>query len=225
MKSPVVAASILDDVRGVARHTAAWLVETIAQAGERRIAICLSGGTTPRALYALLAQPEYAKVLPWPRIHWFWGDERFVPPSDDRNNASMARHLLLNGAPIPCENVHPIPTMSANASAAADEYERELKEFYGATEFASDRPLFDVTLLGVGDDGHTASLFPGSPLLEEHSRWVAAVSEHKPDRGNGKSARTKIVSVCIVESINSGHGIFIIMKWFTHAHKDNVCDR
>ena len=173
--------TVLDDARGVTQHTAVWLVDAIAQAGERAIAICLSGGTTPRALYTLLAQPQYAKKLPWPRIHWFWGDERFVPPSDDRNNASMARHLLLNGAPIPCENVHPIPTQTATPSAAADEYERELKDFYGAAQFASDRPLFDVTFLGIGDDGHTASLFPGSPLLGERSRWVAAVPQHQPE--------------------------------------------
>ncbi len=173
--------TVLDDVRDLARHTAAWLVETIAQAGDHAIAICLSGGTTPRALYALLAQAQYATALPWPRIHWFWGDERFVPPSDERNNASMARHLLLNGAPIPCENIHPIPTMSATPALAADEYEHELKDFYGGDRIASERPLFDVTFLGVGDDGHTASLFRGSPLLEERSRWVAAVPEHKPE--------------------------------------------
>jgi len=173
--------TVLEDARSVAHHTAAWLVDAIARAGNQTIAICLSGGTTPRALYTLLAQPEYAQALPWPRIHWFWGDERFVPPSDDRNNASMARHLLLNSAPIPCANVHPIPTQSATPSVAADEYERELKDFYGAGQLVGDRPLFDVTFLGVGDDGHTASLFPGSPLLEERSRWVAAVPAHKPE--------------------------------------------
>jgi 6-phosphogluconolactonase len=173
--------TILDDARGVAHHAAAWLVDTIAQAGDRRIAICLSGGTTPRALYALLAQPLYATALPWPRIHWFWGDERFVPPSDERNNASMVRQLLLNGAPIPCVNVHPIPTQTASPLIAAREYERELKDYYGNEHFVSERPLFDVTFLGVGDDGHTASLFPGSPLLDERSIWVAAIAEHKPE--------------------------------------------
>jgi 6-phosphogluconolactonase len=166
--------AVLEDVGALARHAAAWFATTIAQLPGRSIAICLSGGTTPRALYALLARPEYRDRLPWAHIHWFWGDERFVPPGDPRNNAGMARHLLLNGAPIPCANVHPIPTMTTDAARAADDYEEELRRFYGAARFSYERPLFDVTLLGVGEDGHTASLFPGSPLLDERTRWVGA---------------------------------------------------
>jgi 6-phosphogluconolactonase len=111
---------------------------------------------------------------PWPRVHWFWGDERFVPQDDPDSNYRMARDALLSRVPIPSGNIHPIPTEGLSAEEAAAAYEATLKEFYGADVLAPDRPLFDVTLLGFGENGHTASLFPGQ-ALQEKRRWAVAV--------------------------------------------------
>jgi 6-phosphogluconolactonase len=168
---------ILADAQAVARHAAAWLAERLGASAQDRSAVCLSGGATPRILYETLARSP----MPWKRIHWFWGDERFVPPGDARSNYRMVQEVLLARAPIPGENIHAIPTAGDTPGAAAAAYEDELKRFYGASTLDPDRPLFDVTFLGLGEDGHTASLFPGSPVLKERSRWVAAVSDAGPE--------------------------------------------
>jgi 6-phosphogluconolactonase len=172
---------VLDDAPAVAHHTAAWLLKKLRAVDERAMAIGLSGGSTPRTLYALLVQPDYRNALPWQRIHWFWSDERFVPPTDERSNYNMARELFLEAAPIPRDNIHPIPTTSNTPVAAAQAYEETLMRFYGARGLTPDRPLFDVILLGLGEDGHMASLFPGSPALKERSHWVAGVPDGKPE--------------------------------------------
>ena len=168
--------TVLGDAGAVARHAAAWLVEKLSSGTGRVRAVCLSGGTTPRMLYDALAQPPYRKAMPWERIHWFWCDERFVPATDERSNYGMVQKLLFERVPVPREQIHPIPTGSGTAGAAAAAYEEELKRFYGARTLEAGRPLFDLTLLGVGEDGHTASLFPGSPLLKERARWAACVA-------------------------------------------------
>ena len=167
--------TVREDPRAIARYAADWLVEKLDAGASRVNAVCLSGGATPGHLYELLSALPYRNALPWKRIHWFWCDERFVSPTDERSNYNMVQHLLLERAPIPRENVHPIPTRSDTPIAAAAAYEHELRQFYGTSTLAADRPLFDVTFLGVGQDGHTASLFPGSAVLEERSRWAAAV--------------------------------------------------
>jgi 6-phosphogluconolactonase len=143
----------------LARATAAWLREH-AVAGGPRCAICLAGGSTPRRVYELLASAERA-AFPWQRTHWFFGDERFVPHDHPDSNYRMVRAALLDAAPLPPENVHPIPTAGRPAQAA-QAYAQELQAFYGAAALDPQRPLFDVVLLGVGEDGHTASLFPGT---------------------------------------------------------------
>jgi 6-phosphogluconolactonase len=126
-------------------------------------------------LYALLAELPYRERFPWPRTHWFWGDERFVPHDDALSNYRMVREALLSRAPTPAENVHSIPTEGLGPDASATAYERTLKSFYGAERFDPARPLFDVNLLGLGLDGHTASLFPGDAALRERGKWVCAV--------------------------------------------------
>ena len=145
-------------------------------ANEGRVAICLTGGSSPKQLYQLLASETYAKRIPWHRVHWFIGDERFVPPSDPLNNMAMARGIFLDRL-APKDHIHPIPTDAAAPDESAASYERELKSFYGADDLEPTRPLFDLVLMGVGPDGHTASLFPGYPALAETKRWVTGVPE------------------------------------------------
>jgi 6-phosphogluconolactonase len=165
---------ILADPQALSRRVADWMRE-LATAKDGVFAVALSGGSTPRLLYEHLAAPSCRDTFPWSRTHWFWGDERFVPHDDALSNYRMVQEALLSRAPIPAANIHPIPTEGVSPEAAASAYERELKSFYGAARLDPARPLFDVTLLGLGPDGHTASLFPGTAVLAERDRWVAAV--------------------------------------------------
>lgn len=145
------------------------LEDSIAQRG--RFAIALSGGHTPARLYSLWAQAEkQGRQTPWDRVHLFWGDERYVPASDPLSNYRMTRETLIAQVPIPASNVHPMPMDLPSPGAAAEAYESELRKFFGSAP-----PAFDLQLLGLGPEGHTASLFPGSPALEEKHRWVVAV--------------------------------------------------
>jgi 6-phosphogluconolactonase len=169
-----------EDAETLARRVAEWLCD-LARASERPFAVSLSGGSTPRRLYELLAAPEIASRFPWSRVHWFWGDERFVPHDHPDSNYGMARDAFLSRVPVPAHNVHAIPTEGLSPEQAAAAYEATLKRFYGADTLASGRPLFDVTLLGIGEDGHTASLFPGQPELHETRRWVVAVIGAMPE--------------------------------------------
>jgi 6-phosphogluconolactonase len=171
---------ILAGPDALAARVADWLTAA-ACARPGPFAICLSGGSTPRRLYEILATPLFRETFPWSRTHWFWGDERFVPPDDVRSNFRMAREALLARAPIPAANIHPVPTGAPTPEAAALAYERELKSFYGEDRLIERRPLFDATLLGLGRDGHTASLFPGAPALREGDRWVAAIVGVAPE--------------------------------------------
>lgn len=173
---------VLADAEALARHVADWLVAAAAASqGDRPFAVALSGGSTPRRLYALLACPPYRQAFPWKRTHWFWGDERFVPHDSSKSNYRMVREAMLAGAPVPPANVHPMPTEGLTPDAAALRYERELKDFYRAPTLRPDRPLFDVTFLGLGPEGHIASLFPGTAILHERTRWVGAVIGARPE--------------------------------------------
>ena len=175
MTTPVPAENhIFESGELLARYAAEWLC-ALANAGDRAFAVCLSGGSTPRRLYDYLADPIFASRFPWGRAHWFWGDERFVPHDHRDSNFRMAREAFLSHVPIPAENIHPIPTEDLTPDQSAAAYETTLKRFYGADTLRSNRPLFDVMLLGIGEDGHTASLFPGQPALREVRRWAVAV--------------------------------------------------
>jgi 6-phosphogluconolactonase len=143
-------------------------------ANRGRAAICLTGGSSPKQLYRLLATDSYRSRIPWDRVHWFIGDERFVAPNDPLNNMGMAREIFLESH-APAANIHPIPTDTVAPEESARRYERELQAFYGARELEPARPLFDVVLMGVGPDGHTASLFPDYPAVEETTRWVVGM--------------------------------------------------
>jgi 6-phosphogluconolactonase len=166
----------LADPEALARRAADLLIAAANETADR-FAVALSGGSTPRRLYELLARPPYRDAFPWHRTHVFWGDERFVPKDDVRSNYRMTYDALLSQVPIPADNVHPIPTEDTKPLDAAMSYEKTLKSFYGSGALDPSRPLFDVTLLGLGADGHTASLLPGSRALAERERWVVAVTE------------------------------------------------
>jgi 6-phosphogluconolactonase len=161
------------DAATLAKAAAECVLAAIAE-NSGRIAICLTGGSSPKALYELLATDGYHGKIPWDRVHWFIGDERFVPASDSRNNMATARGLLLDRF-APASHIHPIPTDVASPDESAAHYERELKSFYGKDRLDPARPLFDLVLMGVGPDGHTASLFPDYPAVEETARWVVGV--------------------------------------------------
>lgn len=134
-----------------------------------RFDVALSGGSTPQGLYALLATEAYAARIDWSRVHLFWGDERCVPPTDPRSNYRMARETLIDRVPLPAYNVHRIRGEDEPAAAAAA-YERELRQ-----ELET-RAGFDLVLLGMGEDGHTASLFPVRKAVRERERW--SMAEH-----------------------------------------------
>jgi 6-phosphogluconolactonase len=161
------------DATQLARTAADRLIARIA-ANKDRAAVCLTGGSSPKKLYELLASEPYQSRIPWDRVHWFIGDERFVPANDALNNMRMARQAFLNRW-APLVNIHPFATNWATPEEAAHRYESDLKSFYGADSLDPARPLFDIVLMGVGPDGHTASLFPGYPAVAETARWVVGV--------------------------------------------------
>lgn len=180
MTAPSERFEVLPDLEALSRHVAAWMLETAVKT-DGVFSVALSGGSTPRRLYELLAEQPYCAKFPWDRTHWFWGDERFVPHDDKRSNYHMAHETLLSRAPVPAANIHPVPTEGLSAEEAASAYARELKAFYGAERLDPARPLFDVNLLGIGEDGHTASLFPGTKALAERERWVTSVVGAQPE--------------------------------------------
>jgi len=163
----------VSDPAALAKAAADRLMARIA-AHDGRVAICLTGGSGPTRLYQLLATEPWRTRISWPRVHWFIGDERFVPAGDPLNSMGIARRLFLDRL-APAETIHPIPTDAASPDEAARRYQHELKSFYGADRLDAARPLFDLVLMGVGPDGHTASLFPGYPAIEESERWVVGV--------------------------------------------------
>jgi len=163
------------DPAALAQRVAQWIVD-LACAAPGTFAIALSGGSTPKRLYQLLAAAPLRDQMPWRRVHLFWGDDRFVPWDSPDSNYAMARDAMLAHVPVPPDNIHGIPFADSPAEAA-QAYERVLKGHYGADTLDPGRPIFDVVLLGMGPDGHTASLFPGKPALAERRRWVVDVPE------------------------------------------------
>ena len=151
-----------DLARAAAQLFVARSSEAVAQRGVSTIA--LSGGSTPKLLYQLLADPNesFREQVPWPRIHFFWTDERHVPPDHPESNYRMANEAMLAHVPVTSDNVHRVMSENPNAAEAAEQYELAVP------------PRFDLILLGLGTDGHTASIFPGSKVLHETKRLVAA---------------------------------------------------
>jgi 6-phosphogluconolactonase len=162
---------IYADAEAVARAAAENFVALARKsAGESgHFSVALSGGSTPRRIYELLASDEFASRVDWSKVHAFFGDERCVPPDDDASNYRMARETLLSRVAIPPQNVHRM-IGEGDALANARLYEDELRAFFGDASL----PRFDLIMLGLGEDGHTASLFPESPALDERAAWVVA---------------------------------------------------
>ena len=159
----------------VARHIVARAAGAIAATG--RFTLALAGGSTPRAAYALLATDGFARRVEWERVHVLWGDERCVPPDDPRSNYRMAKEALLDRVPIPAHQIHRIRGEDDPDKAAAD-YERELRVLLASEQYPHperSEGSLDLVLLGLGGDGHTASLFPGQAAVHETARWVMAV--------------------------------------------------
>jgi 6-phosphogluconolactonase len=161
---------IAKDAAQLSENVAAWISNYILEVLQRqeRFTFVLSGGSTPKQLYALLAKAPYNQIIPWERIHFFWGDERAVPFEDERNNAKMAFDTLLDKVSVNPDNIHVMRT-DIGPDASAAEYEKTLKTYFG-----KEQVTFDLVLLGMGDDGHTLSLFPGLPIVHEQKAWVKA---------------------------------------------------
>lgn len=157
----------------LSKNLAGWMCDTINSTLQEQefFTLVLSGGNTPKNLYKVLGADEFKDKIDWSRLQIFWGDERAVPITDDRNNAKMAYEILLDNISIPKEQVHAMRT-DIEPVFAAKEYEKILRTFFTNTVKS-----FDLVLLGMGDDGHTLSLFPGSPLIEENDEdeWVKSV--------------------------------------------------
>jgi 6-phosphogluconolactonase len=169
----MVEVKVLADLDELSRAAAREFLRQAKQAaGEKGLfTVVLSGGSTPRPLYILMANdPSFRNQVPWDKVHFFWGDERPVPPEHPESNYGMAWETLLSKVPVPLENIHRIRAEDPDAGQAAEEYEETLRRFFHLK--AGEFPRFDMVLLGLGADGHTASLFPGSEALKEQSHLV-----------------------------------------------------
>jgi len=152
--------------------TAAELFAQAAREAVRengRFTVALTGGSSPVQLYTLLTQKPYVNQIPWEKLFVFWGDERWVPLTDDRSNYKMALDTLLSKVPVLPSQIYPMWSKEASPEEFAQQYENQLHQ-----QFNNSAPQFDLILLGMGDDGHTASLFPGTSVLEEKDKWVQA---------------------------------------------------
>ncbi len=162
---------ICSNPESVAQAAAGFIVNRIRHVLQKqdRFTIALSGGSTPKRLHELLAAEPYRDQVDWSKLHVFWGDERYVPLDDSRNNARMAYDTLLNHVPVPEAHIHLMNTGYADPAESAHAYERLLHRYFDEQPHS-----FDLLLLGMGDDGHTLSLFPGTEVVHETSRWCAA---------------------------------------------------
>jgi 6-phosphogluconolactonase len=168
---------VLSDSETLSFEAAALFVQQaqISVNHRGRFCVALSGGRTPGRLYEILAGPPFLTEVPWDRTHIFWGDERCVPADDKQNNALMARQSFLDHVPVPPDQIHPILCHEAPAKSAR-QYRDLLKNFYSGSP-----PVFDLILLGMGEDGHTASLFPYDERLKDQDSWTSSVYVKEQD--------------------------------------------
>jgi 6-phosphogluconolactonase len=178
--TPAPVLNVAEDAESLAVQVVRFVASRITSA-RARFSLSLSGGSTPKRVYELLGAGGLGVSPDWRNVHVFWGDERFVPPDHPDSNFRMAREALLDHVAIPPEQVHPIPTDAGSPEKAAELYGETLQGFYGSKTFDPGRPVFDVTLLGLGEDGHIASLFPGTKALGERTTWVTSIIGAKPE--------------------------------------------
>jgi 6-phosphogluconolactonase len=183
--------NLFNDTEALSQAAAEMVIATAQQAirTRGRFAIALAGGSTPLRLYQLLADKPYHEQVPWPRVEFFWGDERTVPPDHPDSNFRMANEALLHKLVIPACNLHRMQGERADPHAAARDYEADLRRAFGLS--SAEVPVFDLILLGMGPDGHTASLFPRTAALNETTRWV--VANHVPQKDTWRLTLSKPV--------------------------------
>ena len=159
---------VTKDIDELSQRFAEWMVDYIKKVlkDQTRFSLALSGGSTPKKLYHLLASDAFKNKIDWSRIHFFWGDERYVPFTDDHNNAKMAFDTLLNHVPVIKEQIHIMRT-DIEPEFSAIEYEKSLHHYFPDKDHT-----FDLVLLGLGDNAHTLSLFPESPVIKDKNNWV-----------------------------------------------------
>ncbi|MCB2209484.1 6-phosphogluconolactonase [bacterium] len=182
-------------INEAAKHFTAAAQDSIEGGG--RFSVSLSGGGTPKPVYAALAEQPYRDLINWEKVDLFWGDERHVPPTDPDSNYRMVNEVLLDRVPIPEENVYRVPA-EMEVRMAAFSYEETLRDY-----FKGDWPLFDFVFLGMGADGHTASLFPHSAGLNEEQRWF--IANYAPDRETWRLTLSK-------NAINAARRILVLVK-------------
>jgi 6-phosphogluconolactonase len=170
---PVTKVEVFPNPEALNREAAQQIAHRAQEAVHRggRCSIVLSGGSTPRSLYSLLAT-EYKEQIPWADCHFFWGDERHVPPDSPESNYRMAMDAVLSRVPASAENIHRVRSENPDAQRAAEQYADEIRAFFGIG--SGQFPRFDIVLLGLGPDGHTVSLFPGTAALKEREKLVVA---------------------------------------------------
>lgn len=174
---------IFENTDELSKTVADWMVERINKTLQQqdRFTLVLSGGSTPQKLHELLASDSYKNKIDWSKLHIFWGDERFVPFNDERNNAKMGFNTLLNHVPVPKEQIHVMQTENISPEDSAQAYEITLKQYFQSTNIQHqtsniEHPTFDLVFLGMGDDGHTLSLFPGkTEVIHETKKWCTSL--------------------------------------------------
>lgn len=182
-------------IRKAADQFVAAAKQSIAERG--RFSVALSGGGTPKPIYGALAEPEYRDQIDWTRVDLFWGDERHVPPDDPDSNYRMVKEVLIDRVPIPNENVYRVPA-EMEIRMAAFSYEETLRDY-----FEGEWPAFDLLFLGMGADGHTASLFPHSAGLNEEQRWF--IANYAPERETWRLTLSK-------KAINAARRIVALVR-------------
>jgi 6-phosphogluconolactonase len=207
---------VFPDLEALSRGAAAIFLREANRAltARGRVGVALSGGLTPRRTYELLAQPPFRDQVPWGQMHVFWGDERCVPMTDPRSNAGMAYRALLHQVPLPESQVHPI-TCEQEPREAARRYEELLPEY-----FAAGPPRLDLVFLGLGGNGHTASLFPRHAVLKEKERWVALVTGPGLDLHRVTLTPVLINQAAVVAFLVAGAAKAWILREVLAGHRD-----
>lgn len=204
------------DTKALSASLAEWINNYIQQvlAKQDRFTFVLSGGSTPKALYALLAESPYKESIPWDKLHFFWGDERAVPFEDSRNNAKMCYDELLDKVPVKAENIHIMRTDITPEESAA-EYEKIMKTYFEGSE-----TTFDFVLLGMGDDGHTLSLFPGTEVIHEQDALTTSFFLQAQDMYRITLTAPVVNNAACVAFLAAGAGKAEVLKQVLQGEKN-----